>query len=309
VITGYEGQDGSYLNSLLTRSGYDVFGISRAGVVSTASRRHHAVDITEFQDISPFLREVAPDEIYHLAAIQGSSERRDHDDFDLFNESYAVNVLSTLNILETVHRYLREAKMFFASSAQIFGSPLTKPQTELSERNPDNIYGKTKLMATELCSLYRKTRGVFASVGILYNHESPLRKSEYVSKKVARGVASILRGSNEKIAIGSLGAQVDWGYAGDYVEAMNLILQLDAPDEFIVATGETHSVEELVKTCFHGTGLDWHDYVVTDHSLLESEPRTNLVGDSSKLRKTTGWSPKTSFNEMMRIMLDYELKR
>jgi len=307
LITGIGGQDGSYLTSYLSANNYEVFGTTSKGGSTNVNATVLDADICDFEAASNLIRRLLPDEIYHCAAIFRSSEDNRDDDFRFFSDSFRVNVGSTLNILEATHRHSPATKIFFASSAQIFGDSAPRPQNEETPKNPNNVYSITKLTATNLCHLYRNTRNAFVSVGILYNHESPLRGDGFVSKKVAKAAVEILQGKSKKLVIGDLEAEVDWGFAPDYVEAMTKILQLDHPDDFIISSGETHTVEEFVEVAFSHLGLDWHRYVEVNSTLVQKKSRNTLFGDNSKIRSLTGWKPTKSFEEIVEHMVDHEL--
>lgn len=309
IITGVAGQDGRYLASLLHEKGYDVFGI--ASSEGTSGSAHgvttNQVDITEFDAISSVVKALQPDEIYHLAAKHGSSEQVISNQFELFHQSYRVNVESTINLLEAICRYSRGTRLFLASSSQIFGETRIKPQTEFTPKNPVNIYGVTKLIAGHLCDLYRRYQGLYVAIGILFNHESPYRSDAFVSKKIVKGVVGILHGRTKKLALGNLSTEVDWGYAPDYVDAMYRVMQLPKGEDFVISTGEVHTVREFAKIAFEHVGLDWKKYVMEDASTLTSTALGNLVGDNSKLKALTGWKPHHKFDEMVRALVDNEL--
>jgi len=305
LLTGISGQDGYYLTELLTNRGYEVYGISRKRTELQGTKKIYTLDLGDYQALSNIMKALSPNEIYHLAAFHGSSEGLDLDDHELFVKSHTVNVQSTLNILHAAYTVCPKSRIFYASSSLVFGEPTSSPQNELSPQLPTSIYGITKLAATNLCHFYRDRRGLFVSVGILYNHESPRRGQRFVSKRIVSTAVRIYNGEATRLAIGDLEATVDWGYAGDYVEAMNKILSLNKAEDFVIATGELHTVKEFIEVAFSHLGLDWQKYVTVDRNLLPTPSRT-LMGDSSKLRKRTGWIPRTSFTQLVKILVDTE---
>lgn len=307
LVTGIGGQDGHYLTKLLRSRGYELYGISASPTEIEGSKEVYTQDVSDYRAICKIMKTVSPDEIYHLAAFHGSSEGLHLDDYELFMKSYTVNVLSTLNILNAAYTICPKARIFYASSSHVFGETTSSPQNELSPQVPTSIYGISKVAATYLCHFYRDSRGLFVSVGILYNHESPLRGEGFVSKRIVSTAVRIYNGQASKLVIGDLEAAVDWGYAGDHVDAMNRILSLSTPEDFVIATGELHTVEEFVEHTFSCLGLRWQEYVTVDRNLLPS-PTPTLVGDSSKLRKLTGWRPHTTFAEMVKLLVDSELR-
>ena len=308
LITGIGGQDGRLLSSHLVDLGYEVYGVSSPKRRTDRPENVFHVDLADFKATTDLIRAVSPDEIYHLSALHHSSEYNVNSYFSLVTESLRANVLSTLNLLEACSSFVPSVRLFFASSAQIFGDCSVSPQNEFTPRNPLSLYASTKLMSMNICSYYRSNRNLFVSTGILYNHESSLRDSGYVSKKIVAGLVRILNHETKELRLGDLDAQVDWGYAGDYVEAMQKMIRLDNPDDFVVATGQTHTVREFLELASKYVGVDWQEYVTVDGSILQRRPTGILVGDSSKLRNLTGWVPKTSFEAMVRAMVEHEVR-
>ena len=307
LVTGIGGQDGYYLTELLSSRGYEVYGISRVPIEMNGPTKVYAQDIGDYQAICQIMRTTSPDEIYHLAAFHSSSEGLNLDDHELFIKSTMGNVLSTSNILHAAHTICPKARIFYPSSSHVFGEPTSSPQNESSPQIPTSIYGITKLAATNLCHFYRDSRRLFVSVGILYNHESPRRGEQFVSKRIVSSAVHIHNGQPSKLVIGDMKAAVDWGYAGDYVDAMIKILSLNTPEDFVIATGELHTVEEFIECAFSYLGLKWQEHVTVDRNLL-TNPTPTLTGDSSKLRKLTGWRPRTSFAGMVKLLVDSELR-
>ena len=287
IVTGSGGQDGSYLTELLRGRGYEVVGIDRGGV-----------DLTVRAEVEALLREVAPHEIYNLASpsfVPAAWERPD--------EVLAVGALAVGVLLAAIERTDPAIRFFQASSAEVFGMPAEVPQTEATPYRPRSPYGAAKACADSLVASYREQLGLHASSGILFNHESPRRAPHFLPAKVAHGVAAIVAGRERELVLGNLEARRDWGYAPDYVEAMWRIVQHDEPGDFVVATGESHTVRELVELAFSRVGLDWREHVRVDESLVRADERM-LVGDATKARTLLGWSPTVDFEELVGILVD-----
>ncbi len=244
------------------------------------------------------------DNIYYLAAHQHSSQdsaRPDH--WDLFKKSQEVHVEGLFHFLEAIRTLSPTTRLFYAASSLVFGAPARDPQDESTPLNPTCIYGITKACGVNLCRHFRQTHRVFASAGILFNHESPLRERKYVIPKIIQTAVSIARGSDEKLQLGDLGARIDWGYAPDYVDAMHRILSLDHPDDFVIASGETHSVQEVVEAAFSHLNLDWRAHVVESPGIL-TRRRSSLRGDPSKLHQQTGWRPSVDFPTLISRLVE-----
>ena len=295
VIVGAGGQDGFYLSELLARQGCAVTALTRGG----------DTDILKRDDVFALLQRLQPDEVYYLAAFHHSAEDKELDGNDslLFERSYAVHVQGLLHFLDAIAHVSPKTRLFYAASSHIFGTPAAQPQTEATPLEPTGVYGITKTMGIHACRYFRRERGVFASVGILYNHESSRRAPKFLSQKIARGVLAFQRDSSQRITLGDLGATVDWGFAPDYVEAMTRILALPTADEFILATGQPHTVEDFLRIACEHLGVHWRDAVQTKPGLL-TKKSTLLIGDSTKLRQATGWKPSVTFEEMVRSLVD-----
>ncbi len=299
MVIGSNGQDGVYLSSLLREKGYEVTGIGRSGPAS--------IDICDFGAVRDIVRGLAPEEIYHLAAFHHSSEEELPSDHELLAKSLAVNTLSLNHFLHAIHQDAPSCRLFYAASSRVFGDPAGSPQNEDTPLNPRCPYGISKTAGIHLCRYYRAEHKIFCCAGILYNHESPLRPATFLSRKVARFAANARKGASEKLTIRSLEARVDWGYAPDYVAAMWSILQLPEAQDFIIASGSLHSVRDLVAAAFETAELRWEDYV-TEATGSSYERRGALCGDTRKLRRLTGWAPRTSFQDMIREMVFAELE-
>ncbi len=297
VVVGAGGQDGALLSRLLAARGDRVVPVCRPA-------RAGDTDITRFDDVAALVAAERPDEVYFLAAVQHSSEDPIVDQVDLAHRSYAVNTLAPVHFLEAIATRSPRTRLFYAASSHVFGPPTTAVQNESTPLRPTSVYGISKAAGVLHCRAYRE-RGVFASVGILYNHESPLRRPAFVSSKVVGGAARVRRGEDHEVTVGSLAAGADWGYAPDYVEAMTRLLAADAPDDFVVATGELHTVEDLASTAFALAGLDWRRHVRERPGVL-TRPGQPLVGDATRLRERTGWRPSVDFRGMVAALLAAE---
>lgn len=287
IVTGSRGQDGSYLTELLEERGYEVLRIDRGGF-----------DLTSRREVEALLREVAPREVYNLASPTFVPATWDRPE-----EAIAIGALAVGVLLAAIARVDPEIRFCQASSAEVFGIPNDVPQTEATRYRPRSPYGAAKACADSLVGAYREHFGLHASSAILFNHESPRRPHHFLPAKVAHGVAAIAGGRATELALGSLDAQRDWGYAPDYVDAMWRIVRHDEPGDYVVATGELHSVRELVELAFEHVGLDWRDHVRVDESLVRREDRT-LVGDATKARTVLGWAPTVGFEELVRLLVD-----
>jgi GDPmannose 4,6-dehydratase len=289
----------------LLSQGWEILGIGKDGTRSTAGN-HSKVDISFSHHVARAVKSWHPDAIFYLAALHGSSQQsHDLSDDMLFERSLAVNVQGVVNFLEHLPQ---GASLFYAASSHVFGKPDSELQDESTEFRPTSIYGITKTAGILACRFYRNTRNARASVGILYNHESPLRRREFVTTRVVEAAVAISRGEERELLLGDLSARVDWGYAPDYVDAMIRIAQLSTADDYIIATGETHSVQELVDAAFSCVNLDWRDHVRVDSTLLRRES-WSLAGNSRKLRDRTGWAPTIGFTEMIHRLVDAEKTR
>jgi GDPmannose 4,6-dehydratase len=317
LITGITGQDGSYLAELLLNKGYEVHGIiRRASSFNTARIDHlyqdphlnnvrlfgHYGDIADSTNLIKLLYRIQPDEIYHLAA-----QSHVRVSFDIPEYTGDVTALGTIRILEAIRETGLKSKFYQASSSEMFGKVRETPQSELTPFYPRSPYGAAKVYAYWATVNYREAYGMFAANGILFNHESPRRGETFVTRKITRAVAHIKAGLQDKLYLGNLDAKRDWGYAKEYVEAMWLMLQQDKPDDYVIATGETHSVSEFLAEAFSYADLDWRDYVEMDPKYLRPSEVELLVGDASKARTELGWEPKVTFKDLVRLMVDADM--
>jgi GDPmannose 4,6-dehydratase len=311
LITGITGQDGSYLAEFLLEKGYKVHGMVRRSSTETFQRLAgfrddvvlHTGDLLDQRSLVDVLRESEPDEIYNLAAM--SFVAASWSQPVLTAEFTAVGVT---RILEAMREVVPEARFYQASSSEMFGQVLEVPQRETTPFYPRSPYGVAKCYGHFITVNYRESYGLFAASGILFNHESERRGLEFVTRKVTHGAAAIKLGLAEELALGNLDAERDWGYAKDYVEAMWLMLQHDEPEDFVIATGEVHSVRKLVEVAFAHVGLDAGERVRIDERYLRPAEVEHLVGDASKAREELGWQPRTSFEEMITRMVDADLE-
>jgi GDPmannose 4,6-dehydratase len=311
LITGITGQDGSYLAEFLLEKGYTVYGMVRRASSDHFARIAHLEDRVQLREgdlldqlsLITLLHEVQPHEVYNLAAqsfIPTSWEQP-----ILTSEATALGVTRMLEAVRVVDRSIR---FYQASSSEMFGKVRESPQNEKTPFYPRSPYGVAKVYGHYITVNYRESYGVFAVSGILFNHESPRRGRQFVTRKVTHGVARIKLGLATELRLGNLEAQRDWGFAGDYVEAMWLMLQQPTPDDFVIATGETHSVRELCEVAFARAGLDWEQHVVVDRTHVRPAEVDYLLGDAGKARRVLGWSPKVSFRNLVEMMVDADVK-
>jgi GDPmannose 4,6-dehydratase len=309
---GSPGQDGSYLAELLLGEGYDVFGMIRRLSAPNVSRIEHLLDrvtlrpadLLDQLSLLRLIEDVEPDEIYNLAAM--SFVPASWDQPMLTGE---FNSQGVTRVLDAIRCANPKIKFYQASSSEMFGKVREVPQTELTPFYPRSPYGVSKVFAHYITVNYRESYDLFAVSGMLFNHESPRRGLEFVTRKVTDGVARIKLGLTDKLSIGNLDAHRDWGFAGDYVRAMYLMLQQDRPDDYVIATGVSHSVRELVEIAFGRVGLDWQKYVRQDPALLRPAEVDHLLGDSSKARNQLGWTPRVDFKQLIEMMVDADLER
>jgi GDPmannose 4,6-dehydratase len=312
LITGITGQDGSYLAELLYNKGYNVYGLVRRLSTPNTSRIDHIFnniellqgDLTDQSSLSEAMRIAQPDEVYNLAAqsFVGTSWNQPVHTGD-------VTGLGVVRVLEAVRHVAPDAKVYQASSSEMFGKVQENPQTENTKFYPRSPYGVAKVYAYWTCVNYRESYGMHVSNGILFNHESPRRGIEFVTRKITDSVARIYHGLQSELRLGNLDAKRDWGYAGDYVDAMWRMLQQDEPGDYVIATGETHSVEEFVQEAFSIAGLDWKEYVVIDPKFVRPAEVQLLLGDPSKAKNELGWEPKVHFKELVKMMVEADLER
>jgi GDPmannose 4,6-dehydratase len=315
LITGITGQDGSYLSELLLEKGYEVHGtLRRVSLEDPHTRmwriRHildrihiHSASIDSYASIYDVVSQVKPDECYHLAA-QSYVSYSFEDEFSTIN----TNLNGTHYILSAVKRQAPHCRFYFAASSEMFGNAAQPPQNEHTPLHPRSPYGISKLAGFELTRNYREAYGLFALSGILFNHESPRRGAEFVTRKITSTAAAIKLGLEKEIRLGNLEARRDWGHARDYVEAMWLMLQQAEPEDFVIATGEAHTVREFLELAFRYLDLDYTEHLVIDDLLYRPSEINILQGDASKARRELGWSPGVSFPELVKEMVESDLK-
>ena len=317
LITGITGQDGSYLAELLLSKGYEVHGIVRRASTFNTGRIDHIYvdphktkarlflyygDLTDSEQISHIINDITPHEIYHLGA-----QSHVRISFDIPEYTGNVTALGTTRILEAVRRSPKKIKVYQASSSEMFGSA-SPPQSEHTPFAPRSPYACAKAYAFWLSENYRKGYGLFISTGIMFNHESPRRGETFVTRKITRAIASILAKKQEIIYLGNLEARRDWGFAPEYVEAMWRILHHDTPDDFVIGTGQSHSVREFLQAAFSYAGLPWKRYVRFDKRYIRPSEPPCLKADTSKAKKVLGWKPKIMFSDLVKIMVDADMR-
>ncbi len=317
LITGITGQDGSYLAELLLAKGYEVHGLMRRSSSFSTGRIDHLYrdphepdvrlrlyhgDLSDSSSLINTLNRVKPDEVYNLGAQSHVAVSFEMPEFTADTAG-----MGNLRLLEAVRYADWPIRFYQAGSSEMFGRAMETPQTETTSFCPRSPYAVSKVFAHWMTVNYREAYGLFACNGILFNHESPRRGGTFVTRKVTRGIAAILAGKQEKVYLGNLEAKRDWGYAPEYVEAMWLMLQQPQPDDYVIATGETHSVRELVEVAFGLAGLDWHGYVEIDPRYFRPTEVDELCGDASKAAAKLGWQPQTRFHDLVRIMLEADL--
>ena len=312
VITGITGQDGSYLAELLLANGYDVTGVVRRSSTPNYWRIEHLLDritlrpadLLDQLSLLRLIQEVRPHEFYNLAAMSFVPASWDQ---PLLTGDF--NAMGVTRLLEAVRHVDPSIKLYQASSSEMYGRVREVPQTEMTPFYPRSPYGVSKVFGHYITVNYRESYGLFAVSGILFNHESPRRGVEFVTRKVTDGVARIKHGLTDHLALGNLDAMRDWGFAGDYVRAMWLMLQQQKADDYVIATGISHSVKDLVEVAFGHAGLEWQKFVRTDRALLRPAEVDHLVGDASKAKRVFGWQPKVTFEGLIQMMVDEDLKR
>jgi len=317
LITGITGQDGSYLAELLLGKGYEVYGIIRRSSSFHTGRIDHLYrdpheqpalkliygDLTDGGDLATVVNEIQPDEVYNLGA---QSHVRVSFDMPIYTAD--VDALGTLRLLEAIRTIKNPPRFYQASSSEMYGKVVETPQTEKTPFYPRSPYGCAKVYSYWQTVNYREAYDLFACNGILFNHESPRRGETFVTRKITRAATRIKLGLQKDLYLGNVDAKRDWGFAGDYVEAMWLMLQQDAPDDYVIATGKNHSVREFIEEVFGHLDLDWHEYVKKDPKYFRPTEVDFLLGDPGKAKKELGWQPKVAFKELAQMMTDADMK-
>lgn len=309
LITGIAGQDGSYLAEFLLEKGYEVYGVVRPSSLVSVGKLDNishilnklhliTINLQDINEVKQCFDSLKPDECYHLAASSFVSFELE-DDLSIMNN----NFMTTYNILYGVIKECPTCRVYFAGSSEIFGDVNTYPQNEKTKFNPRSMYGISKLAAHHLINNYRKQYGIFAVTGFTYNHESPRRGEDFVTRKITKGVAQIYVGRRETVELGNLDAVRDWGYAPDYVEAMWLMLQNNVPKDYVISTGIPHSIKDLLQVAFGVVGLDWQKHVVISNLFIRPSENTLLLGNSEAIFNDLGWKSKKCFSEIIREMV------
>ncbi|MBT7169864.1 GDP-mannose 4,6-dehydratase [Candidatus Woesearchaeota archaeon] len=317
LITGITGQDGSYLAELLLEKGYEVYGIIRRSSNFNTQRIEHIFkdlhenenklhllygDLSDASSIGAIMRKTMPDEVYNLAAQSHVKVS-----FEIPEYTAEITALGSLRILEAIRQFCPKAKYYQASSSEMYGKVKETPQSEKTPFHPRSPYGVSKVFSYWITKNYRESYGLFACNGILFNHESPRRGETFVTKKITKAIAKIKAGKQKKLYLGNLDAKRDWGYAKDYVEAMWLMLQTKKPEDYVIATGETHSVKEFLEEAFNLVGLDWKNYVEIDQRYFRPAEVDLLIGNPQKAKENLKWESTTKFKELVKIMLKEDL--
>ena len=318
LITGITGQDGSYLTELLLEKGYGVHGIIRRSSSFNTSRIDHLYndseildkklflhygDLSDSSSLSRLLERVAPDEIYNLGAQSHVKVS-----FEIPEYTTDIDATGTVRLLDAIRETRIKTKFYQASSSEMYGKVVEVPQSEATPFYPRSPYACAKVYSYWITVNYRESYDIFACNGTLFNHESPRRGQTFVTRKITHGLAQILAGKADKIYLGNLDAKRDWGFAGDYVEAMWLMLQQDKPDDYVIATGETYSVKDFLKEAFSYVDLDWEKYVEIDQKYFRPAEVDLLIGDPTKAKEKLGWEPKVKFKELVKMMVDSDRK-
>lgn len=312
LIIGITGQDGSYLTELLLDKGYEVYGMVPRFATDPYENMQHLLprvkiltgDLDDSSSLVRIMQQIQPDEVYNLGAqsfVKAS--------WDLPELTADITGVGVVRLLEAIRNIAPRARFYQASSSEMFGKAVEMPQTEKTPFYPRSPYGVAKVYGHWITVNYRESYNLFACSGILFNHESPRRGREFVTRKIAAGVARIKAGLEKELRLGNMEAQRDWGFAGDYVKAMWLMLQQDKPDDFVVGTGETHSVKEFTQLAFGHAGLNWEKYVIQDESFMRPAEVERLQANPAKAKKILGWEPKTNFPELVKMMVEAEVAR
>ena len=311
-ITGITGQDGSYLAELLLEKDYEVYGMIRRSSSFNTARIDHIFgelelvfgDLSDGSSLNQLLRRIRPDEVYNLGA-----QSHVRVSFEIPEYTADTTAMGTLRLLDAIREEGVRCRFYEAGSSEMFGQVAESPQRETTPFHPRSPYGVSKVFGYWITRNYREAYGMYAVNGILFNHESPRRGPTFVTRKITRSIGAILRGEENELRLGNLEAKRDWGYARDYMEGAWRMLQADEPDDYVLATGETHSVRDFLDHAFGYVGLDWNDYVTIDERYFRPAEVDRLLGDASKAKERLGWEPTVRFEELVRIMVDYDRER
>jgi len=311
-ITGITGQDGSYLAELLLEKGYEVYGMVRRSSSFNTARIDHIFgelelvfgDLSDGSSLNQLMRRIRPDEVYNLGA-----QSHVRVSFDIPEYTADATGMGTLRLLDAIREEGVTCRFYEAGSSEMFGQAAETPQTETTPFHPRSPYGVSKVFGYWITRNYREAYGMYAVNGILFNHESPRRGPTFVTRKITRAIGAILRGEQNELRLGNLDAKRDWGYARDYMEGAWRMLQADQPDDYVLATGETHSVREFLDAAFGYAGLDWNEYVAIDERYFRPAEVDLLLGDASKAKEQLGWEPTVHFQELVQMMVDHDRER
>ena len=315
LITGITGQDGSHLAELLLNKGYEVHGIVRRAAIENPKHRFwrinhildkliiHGATVENYASVFKVVEKVRPDECYHLAAQSFVA----HSFEDIFS-TLDININGTLHVLSAIKELVPDCRFYFAASSEMFGKVLETPQNEDTPFYPRSPYGISKVAGFDLTRNYRESYNIFGCSGILFNHEGPRRGLEFVTRKITATIAKIKKGEVNELRLGNLDARRDWGFAGDYVKAMWMMLQQDIPEDYVIATGETHSIKEFLEAAFSYVDLDWENYVIVDEKFFRPADVNLLVGDCNKAKNLLGWEPNVKFNGLVEMMMKFDLE-
>jgi GDPmannose 4,6-dehydratase len=311
-ITGITGQDGSYLAEILLERGYEVYGMIRRSSSFNTARIDHIFgelelvfgDLSDGSSLNQLMRRIRPDEVYNLGA-----QSHVRVSFDIPEYTADATGMGTLRLLDAIREGDMKCRFYEAGSSEMFGQVAETPQTETTPFHPRSPYGVSKVFGYWITRNYREAYGMYAVNGILFNHESPRRGPTFVTRKITRAIGAILRGEQEELRLGNLEAKRDWGFARDYMEGAWRMLQADEPDDYVLATGETHSVREFLDAAFGYAGLDWNEHVTIDERYFRPAEVDLLLGDASKAREKLGWEPTVRFDELVRMMVDHDRER
>ena len=309
VIIGSNGQDGKLLSECFDNSTNWIFQISKNQTKKNGETIFPHIDITKKNIVKNFIKDIRPNEIYYLASHHHNSEYDQNHNLEEFRISYQINVQSYLYFLDGIRFYSPFSKIFYSSSSHIFGEPLHSPQNEDTPFNPTTIYGLNKLNAIYLSRLYKKNYKIFSSIGIMYTHESKYRKSYFLSKKIIRSAINIKKGIENSLEIANPNSVIDWGYAGDYVKAMKIILSHSTPEEFVISSGSKSKLYEFINHAFSFLGLDYEEHLIVKKKILKRSQINNLYGDSGKLQSLTEWRPTFNIKELAEKLVKDELRK
>lgn len=312
-ITGITGQDGSYLAELLLDKDYEVYGLVQSFSYQNNENWRishilnkiilHSGDVSNYEIIYELIKKIQPNEVYHLATKHDLENSLQN-----YYEIQRTNINSTYYFLNAIKELKLDCKFFFASSSNIFGKVISSPQNEQTIFNPNSLYGISKVASMQLVKMYRREQDIFACFGILYNHESPRRDIYFLPRKITRAAARIKAGKEKELVLGNINIKRDWGFAGDYVEAMWLMLQAEKPDDYVIGSGEIHSIKDILDIAFREVGLDWENYIVINREFFRKEGDVSMVADISKIKNKLGWQPKVKFEDLIKMMIKEDIR-